>query len=283
MVRLAAIAMLVGMVVCLPSQAAVAGNTDVPASVVSKDVVAVVEPFPNYVFHLLAVARVGFDSDYATRYRDTVPSDDLAVLDRHRDLLAWGDGRMGALTSIFVFFPVYLNLAKPDDCVEYYDMVAAGAKSGSSASLLSRYGEAMERQRFWVAPGDFLSEPLGPAANHKDAVAELSRVFGRSYSTYLEKVWPREKTELDARATVLNRRLREENIIGRWEALVGETFRFPREPSPLHQLVHVGERALGGAFEVVAALEDRDETTVAGNVRDLQHDARQLAETIIVY
>jgi hypothetical protein len=127
---LAALALLGGIGVSSPATAPAYEVAHVSAS---NQVVAAVEPFPNYVFHLLAVARVGFDSDYANRYRDTVPPDDLATLQRHRHLLEWESGDTGALTPIFVFFPAYMNLERPDDCAEYYGLVAAGAKAGSSA------------------------------------------------------------------------------------------------------------------------------------------------------
>jgi len=75
-----------------------------------KHVVAVVEPGPDYSFHLLAVARVGFAGEYAERHRATVSAADRRCLEEHAALLAFGDGRRGKLTSLLVFLPAYLNL-----------------------------------------------------------------------------------------------------------------------------------------------------------------------------
>ncbi|HHW17863.1 MAG TPA: hypothetical protein GXX30_03045 [Firmicutes bacterium] len=75
-----------------------------------KHLLTVLEISANYVFHLAALARAGFESDYADTYRDMVSPNDLATLVRYRDRLGFGSGHAGDLAGILIFEPGYLNL-----------------------------------------------------------------------------------------------------------------------------------------------------------------------------
>lgn len=57
-----------------------------------KRIQAVVEKGPNYIFHLMAVARAGFASPYAETYRFSVEPEDLKLLERWRARLVTADG-----------------------------------------------------------------------------------------------------------------------------------------------------------------------------------------------
>ena len=85
-------------------------DTEVTFQNQGKEVICVVERFANYVFHLLAVAKIGYDSEYADMYRDTIIHEDFEYLEKQRSRLQWGRGKVGVLTPIFMFIPVYINL-----------------------------------------------------------------------------------------------------------------------------------------------------------------------------
>ena len=77
-----------------------------------KGVIAVLEIGANYVFHLAAVARAGFESDYASTYEHTVNPADRAILVTHRDRInfAVGSGQGGDLAGLLIFQPGYLRI-----------------------------------------------------------------------------------------------------------------------------------------------------------------------------
>jgi len=74
-----------------------------------KRLVAVAEKGPNCLFHLMAVARAGFDSEYADRYREAVARADLSFLEASRGRLSFQDGRTGDLANLAIFLPAYLS------------------------------------------------------------------------------------------------------------------------------------------------------------------------------
>ncbi len=71
---------------------------------------AVIQFGTNYVFHLAAVARIGFDSEYADNYANSVSASDLDFLRAHRHLLTFGMGAGSDLVAVFLFFPAYFDL-----------------------------------------------------------------------------------------------------------------------------------------------------------------------------
>ena len=48
-------------------------------------------PDTNYVYHMLSVARCGYDNTYGARFRPDYPPEDLAILNSHEDMITVGD------------------------------------------------------------------------------------------------------------------------------------------------------------------------------------------------
>ncbi|HBE80847.1 MAG TPA: hypothetical protein DDW65_24135 [Firmicutes bacterium] len=71
-----------------------------------KEIKAVVEEFPNYIFHLQTLGGiVPADSEYISLYKDSMSKKDQIYLNEHRSLLNWGDGSTGPLTVFLCFYP----------------------------------------------------------------------------------------------------------------------------------------------------------------------------------
>lgn len=189
----------------------------------AKRIKAVVEKGPNYVFHLLAVAGVGFESDYGRRYRHTVGPDDLALLRRHRDLLVFGDGRGGALWPLLIFLPAYLGLDSQAAFGEFYALLDQGFAGGDYAPFLGRYATGLARLRDWVVYVD--ERWLAGLAQHRGAVRDLGTVHGRNLPAYEREVWPAERPALAELAGRLNAHFEGKDVIGAWERLTGLAFK----------------------------------------------------------
>jgi hypothetical protein len=193
-----------------------------------KDVVCTVEPFANYVFHLMAVANIGYDSPYAPKYAHTIIPEDLAALRENRNLLRWGDGDMGHLTLLFVFVPVYLNLETKEDLKTYFSLVEEGSRTQDSGPWFEAYGDRLENLKEWLAPPGFFSAPFEPYQELPEPIRKLADIYIRNYGPYLENVWPIEKRRVEASAEALNEKLKRKDLIGIWERLTGLAFKFPR-------------------------------------------------------
>ncbi|MDE6709752.1 MAG: hypothetical protein K2J76_04605, partial [Oscillospiraceae bacterium] len=60
----------------------------------------------NYVFHMLSVAKCGYDNAYGERYRCQYPQDELDILKRNEDLITVCGGEYcGCLYGLLVAEP----------------------------------------------------------------------------------------------------------------------------------------------------------------------------------
>ena len=203
-------------------------DTEVPFQNQGKDVVCVVERFANYVFHLLAVAKISYDSEYADMYRDAVIHEDLEYLEKQRSRLQWGRGKVGDFTPMFMFIPVYINLYSEDELAEYFSFIDQGIETRDSEATLRHYGDYFERLKLWILPEDFENDLYKPLIEHREVIRQLGEIYKRNYPEYIKKVWPKERKKVEGVAQKLNSRLKEEDLITKWEKLTGMEFKFPR-------------------------------------------------------
>lgn len=199
---------------------------DKPGS--SGQVVCLVEPFSNYVFHLMAVANIAYDSQYAEKHADSIFPEDLAILRNKRGLLKWGDGETGSLTFMFVFVPVYLNLESEAELKTYFSLLENGIRTQDARPWFQEYGKRLENLKEWLTPPDFFSTPFARYKDLLEPVSKLSAVYIRNYGPYLEQVWPGEKQRLETAAAALNPVLKQRNLVATWQKLTGQEFKFPR-------------------------------------------------------
>lgn len=218
-----------------------------------KTIRATVEKGPNYVFHLLAVARVGFDSDYADRYRGTVDEAGLAVLEANRGRLTFRDGLAGELVEPAIFMSAYLGLDTPQGFLEYFALVDQ-AMGGDPAPFLERYREPLQRRQAWVWPMDaayFAAVKAAGAALEpgRAAFRDLAGVFARNLPAYERDVWPEVRPGLEAVAGRINGFFRDKDVIGSWEDLTGLSFKFDHYDIVLVEAIKNGPSANSLGYE----------------------------------
>jgi len=75
----------------------------------SKRVIAKVEKGVNYFFHIQAVAKINYNSEYAEKYKNSVYTEDLDYLKRNKDLFLFGNGKIfSVFTVLYLFLPSLL-------------------------------------------------------------------------------------------------------------------------------------------------------------------------------
>ena len=120
----------------------------------------------NYVYHMLSVARVGYDNAYGARFRADYPADDLAVLKSYEDLLiVRGGEHCGALYYMMVSFPACAEQPTKDYYAELLDQAINGP----------------------VPPEGEVYRPI---------VADICRVMIRHYDDYITRIWPGQEAEI---------------------------------------------------------------------------------------
>jgi hypothetical protein len=190
---------------------------------VKKHIIAVVEKCPNYIFHLMAVAKVGFDSEYADKHEDSVLPEDIAYMQKHKNLLSFGAGHGGELVKIMVFFPSYINLKSANAFEDYFSLLDSGFQTDDFQPFLERHALYNEKLNAWEPVRE---EYLRSIAEYKEVIAELGRIYLRNYTTHEREIWHIEKAEMDKVALKINDYFKDKDIISKWEALTGREFKF---------------------------------------------------------
>jgi len=123
-------------------------------------------PDTNFVFHMLSVARVGYDNAYGARFRSDYPAEDLAVLKGYEDLLTVRGGEhCGALYYMMVILPACAEQSAKD----YYTDLLNEAING----------------------------PVPPEAEvYRPIVADICRVMLKHYDDYIARIWPGQEADI---------------------------------------------------------------------------------------
>lgn len=123
-------------------------------------------PDTNYVFHMLSVARCGYDNAYGARFRPDYPAEDLAALKAHEDMITvCGGEHCGALYGLLVVLPARAAQSAKDYYAELLDQAVNGP----------------------VPPEGEVYRPI---------VANVCRVMIRHYDDYVARIWPEQEAAI---------------------------------------------------------------------------------------
>lgn len=158
----------------------------------------VIEPNVNYLYHMLSVARCGYDNDYGAKYRPLYPAEELAVFSDNRELLTIQGGvHWGELYSLLIFNP-----------------------AGYAESLPDYYGEVLatcESIRAGVIP-EWVDEPLIP---YTALIGQLSQILLKHREGYLRDIFPGERARIAEAIAPVQAWFGAHDFTARAEELVG--------------------------------------------------------------
>ena len=151
----------------------------------------IANPDTNYVFHMLSVARVGYDNAYGARFRNDYPVEDLAVLKGYEELLTvCGGEHCGALYYMMVTLPTCAEQSAKD----YYTDLLDEAING----------------------------PVPPEAEvYRPIVADICRVMIRHYDDYVARIWPGQEADIRRYIPQVEARFASSDFTARAVELVG--------------------------------------------------------------
>ena len=157
-----------------------------------------IEPNVNYLYHMLSVARCGYDNDYGAKYRPLYPAEELAVFSDNSELLTIQGGvHWGKLYSLLIFIP-----------------------AGYAESLPAYYGELLdicESIRAGSIP-EGVDESLVP---YTDLIGQLSQILLKHQDSYLRDIFPAERERIAAAIAPVQAWFEAHNFTARAEELVG--------------------------------------------------------------
>ena len=136
----------------------------------------------NFFFHLMSVAKVGYDNAYGNKYHDSVSTEDVAILKKYEKELTMKGGEYdGKLFWI-------------------------GMYAGNAQDAINKIKGEGSFQGFEA---------------YTDALLEILGVFVKYHEDYCKRIWPEEEKRLAKAAQEWQKRFDEEGLEEKAEALVG--------------------------------------------------------------
>jgi len=191
----------------------------------TKEVKAVVEEIPNYIFHLLTVGGiVADDPDYITLYGESISRENKNYLYDHKELLAWADGNTAPLIPFFLFIPA--NFTSQNEMNEYFDELNNALKNNQCKAFVQKYESCFKKEN-WMSDTTDMAEMelcLQSIIPYIHEVAEIGKIFKNNFQTYHATIWETEKEKLEQKAKIINNELPKYDFIAQWETLTGLKF-----------------------------------------------------------
>ena len=144
----------------------------------------------NFIYHMVSVAKVGYDNDYGNRYAHLHSPEDLAILKRNELLLTVKGGEhMGELYGMFIGWPAYLDI----EAKRYYESMYVLFKYGIDAHF-SKFSD------LWGGDNEQIREAISQFYNSHahltSNIIEICRVMIDNYDIFITIVWEESLKEL---------------------------------------------------------------------------------------
>jgi hypothetical protein len=221
-----------------------------------KQIQAMVEKGVNYIFHLMAVSRVGFDSEYADLYKDSIIPQDLESIQKHRDLLSFGFGSGGDLVPVIIFIPAYLNLESVQVFEEYFSLINEGIDKGEFGAIFKRYAFHFDKLKIWFSL-DLYDQYFHSLEKYHSTILTLGEIICRNLPYYENGVWIKEKDEITVTASKINDYFAQINTIIKWEDLTHCEFKFDKFQVVLCSAIKNGPNADSLGYDRVVFFSGR--------------------------
>lgn len=149
----------------------------------------------NYVFHMLSVAKCGYDNGYGEKYRSLYAEDDLAVIKENEKLLTvQGGEHCGRLFHLMVCRP--------------------------------SWGEVCAKEYFLDLPQRILWDDIREIyAPYAQVIRAVAGVMAKYYDHYIRDIWPGEQESIRKYLPPLEEFFEKSGFTEKAEALVGSSLR----------------------------------------------------------
>lgn len=157
-----------------------------------------IAPEINYLYHMLSVARCGYDNAYGQKYRHLYPTEELTLFADNCELLTIQGGvHWGKLYSLLIFIP-----------------------AGYAESLADYYGEVLDICES-IQAGEIpegVDESLVP---YTDLIGRLSEILLKHQDAYLRDIFPGEREKIAAAIVPVQAWFEANGFTDQAEALIG--------------------------------------------------------------
>lgn len=171
------------------------------------------DPEINFIFHMLSVAKCGYNNAYGEKYRSRYDSADLKYIkDQELHLTVCGGEHCGDWYGPLVCEPVRSGLTAKEYYLETIDWIDSGKLE---------------------MPDDTLA-----------SIIRVCQVMIKYYDDYMEKIWPLEKNKIAEYISTMHMAFQESDFTAKAESLVGVSLPSPWFTAALVSSVEGGAEAI---------------------------------------
>jgi len=148
----------------------------------------------NYVFHMLSVAKCGYDNEYGEQYVSYHSADDLKILKENERLITVKGGEyVGELYGLLLI-PARLEI----EATRYYESLSHLFETGNFEENIKKYKEfyiklLSENEDELLSSVKELYKIFLP---HRESIVKIFEIMKRNYSIYCNKIWEKSEAEL---------------------------------------------------------------------------------------
>lgn len=178
----------------------------------------------SYVYHMLSVAKIGYDNDYGQRYRALHDRSALQALAEHGDALrVQGGQHAGLLYAPLIALPATLN--EEASATRYYAFLEEAFSQSDSVSYSTEFAAFLAAYADQGVFGHSIdADFFASFRDQAQAICASAAVMRANYAVFCEDIWPTERALLEAYVLKLNDELEAMNLAASWQKATGYVY-----------------------------------------------------------
>lgn len=181
--------------------------------------VIVIEKYTNYLYHMLAVAKVGYESEYSIKYEEMYDKEDLDTLRKYSHMLKINDGEnLGEVYELLICTGSNIARNSREDFMNYF-YALIDIFSDEPIYSLRKYEKIFCEKLDLLKSEfeDYIIELKKTYKDYKEAIVSIARIFLKNIVIYEDIVWEDEVLLIEKSCEKLDKKLKDIRLIDKWE------------------------------------------------------------------
>jgi hypothetical protein len=229
----------------------------------------------NYIYHMLSVAKCGYDNEYGNNYASYHQAKDLKILKDNETLITVKGGEhIGELYGLLIAQPAALDI----EVTIFYESLGHLFETGDFDENIRKYKEPY---KYFLSENEDQLFPIVQGAynafqQHREAIVMICDVMRRNYAIYCDKIWEKSNRELVSYAEAIETIFIENNMSFKLETLINVSIHLSMKDNFIATFVN----SIHGGAEAIDISEKLD---VFGTGRDYASAVKFISHEFVIY
>lgn len=181
--------------------------------------VIVIEKYTNYLYHMLAVAKVDYHSEYSLKYEDMHDKEDLEILKKYSYILTINNGEnLGEVYELLICTASVVAKSSREDFMTYFYALIDILSDEPMHSIMKYKKFICEKLELLESEyEDYIIEFKKIYKDYKEEIVSIARVFLKNIVIYEDIIWEEEVPLLKRACGRLKKELKSIKLIEKWE------------------------------------------------------------------